>query len=111
MPDVVQNQSKADTPNENEKVEDSVSKESPPTTENIPEATTVPPEQSPTGENNAPAEAASEPSAPEESAIVGVKACDDARYRKYFKMLQFGVPAPAVKLKMKAEGFDPDVLE
>lgn len=41
----------------------------------------------------------------------GVKASDDTRYRKYFKMLQFGVPAPAVKLKMQAEGFDPNVLE
>lgn len=43
--------------------------------------------------------------------ISGVKACDDTRYRKYFKMLQFGVPAPAVKLKMANEGFDPNVLE
>lgn len=43
--------------------------------------------------------------------ISGVKACDDTRYRKYFKMLQFGVPAPAVKLKMANEGFDSNVLE
>ncbi|XP_031619327.1 WASH complex subunit 3 [Contarinia nasturtii] len=41
----------------------------------------------------------------------GVKASDDTRYRKYFKMLQFGVPAPAVKLKMVNEGFDPNVLD
>lgn len=41
----------------------------------------------------------------------GVKACDDSRYRKYFKMVQFGVPPPAVKLKMQAEGFDPNILE
>lgn len=41
----------------------------------------------------------------------GVKAIEDARYRKYFKMLQVGVPAPAVKLKMTAEGVDPNVLE
>lgn len=41
----------------------------------------------------------------------GVKACDDTRYRKYFKMLQFGVPAQAVKLKIANEGFDPNVLE
>lgn len=41
----------------------------------------------------------------------GVKASDDTRYRKYFKMLQFGVPAPAVKLKMANEGFDQNVLE
>lgn len=43
--------------------------------------------------------------------ISGVKASDDTRYRKYFKMLQFGVPAPAVKLKMANEGFDSNVLE
>lgn len=42
---------------------------------------------------------------------VGVKACEDARYRKFFKMVQFGVPPPAVKLKMNAEGVDPNVLE
>ncbi|XP_055295882.1 WASH complex subunit 3 [Sitodiplosis mosellana] len=41
----------------------------------------------------------------------GAKASDDTRYRKYFKMLQFGVPAPAVKLKMANEGFDPNVLD
>lgn len=43
--------------------------------------------------------------------IVGVKACEDARYRKYFKMMQFGVPMAAVKLKVSAEGFDSSVLE
>lgn len=41
----------------------------------------------------------------------GVRASDDTRYRKFFKMLQFGVPAPAVKLKMQTEGFDPSILE
>lgn len=43
--------------------------------------------------------------------ITGVKACDDTRYRKYFKMLQFGVPAPAVKLKMANEGLDSNILK
>lgn len=47
----------------------------------------------------------------EQDCVEGVKACDDARYRKYFKMLQFGVPPPAVKMKMQNEGFDPNVLE
>lgn len=42
---------------------------------------------------------------------IGVKACEDIRYRKYFKMMQFGVPAAAVKLKMAAEGFIPNILE
>lgn len=43
--------------------------------------------------------------------VKGVKVSEDARYKKYFKMLQFGVPAPAVKLKMKAEGVDGSFLE
>lgn len=42
---------------------------------------------------------------------IGVKACEDIRYKKYFKMTQFGVPAPAVKLKMEAEGIDSSLLE
>lgn len=32
-------------------------------------------------------------------------------YQKYFKMVNFGVPKPAVKLKMNQEGLDPDLLE
>lgn len=52
-----------------------------------------------------------ENTADEQDNLSGVKACDDTRYRKYFKMLQFGVPPPAVKIKIKNEGFDPDVLE
>lgn len=47
---------------------------------------------------------------PSESVTV-VKACEDIRYKKYFKMVQFGVPAPAVKQKMEAEGFDSSILE
>lgn len=35
----------------------------------------------------------------------------DPRYAKYFKMVQFGVPAQAVKLKIKQEGLDPLMLE
>ncbi|XP_046417912.1 WASH complex subunit 3 isoform X1 [Neodiprion fabricii] len=35
----------------------------------------------------------------------------DPRYAKFFKMLQFGVPAQAVKLKMKQEGLDPLLLD
>lgn len=49
-----------------------------------------------------------------ESIIVpksGPKASEDVRYKKYFKMLQFGVPAPAVKLKMDADGLDSRLLE
>jgi WASH complex subunit CCDC53 len=36
---------------------------------------------------------------------------DDARFSKYFKMLNMGVPKAAVKMKMGAEGLDPDVLD
>ena len=35
----------------------------------------------------------------------------DPRYVKYFKMLHFGVPKPAVKLKMEQEGLDSSLLE
>lgn len=45
------------------------------------------------------------------TATSGVKASEDVRYKKYFKMLQFGVPPPAVKLKMVADGLDAQFLE
>lgn len=41
----------------------------------------------------------------------GPKACEDARFVRFFKMVQFGVPPAAVKLKMEMEGVDPCVLE
>ncbi|EDW76173.1 uncharacterized protein Dwil_GK15316 [Drosophila willistoni] len=47
----------------------------------------------------------------EVSPPVGVRACDDIRYRKFFKMLQVGVPAPAVKQKMQTEGLEPQILD
>lgn len=43
--------------------------------------------------------------------INGVRVCDDTRFKKYFSMKQFGVPAPAVKLKMEADGLDSTLLE
>ncbi|KAK5643264.1 hypothetical protein RI129_007109 [Pyrocoelia pectoralis] len=46
-----------------------------------------------------------------ESLKESVKASDDPRYQKFFKMLQFGVPAQAVKNKMLVEGFDPNILD
>lgn len=52
-----------------------------------------------------------EQAVPIETTVDGVKTCDDIRYKKYFKMIQFGVPATAVKLKMDAEGIDPTLLE
>ncbi|XP_072381083.1 WASH complex subunit 3 [Diabrotica undecimpunctata] len=41
----------------------------------------------------------------------GIAAKDDPRFKKFFKMVQFGVPEPAVKLKMKNEGIDPSILD
>lgn len=38
-------------------------------------------------------------------------ASKDPRYEKYFKMVHFGVPKQAVKLKMEQEGLDASVLE
>lgn len=58
-------------------------------------------------DNNIPIE--SESAIPQTT--LGPKACEDVRYRKYFKMLQFGVLAPAVKLKMVADGLDARLLE
>lgn len=41
----------------------------------------------------------------------GPRACEDERFIRFFKMVQFGVPLPAVKQKMATEGLDPSVLE
>jgi WASH complex subunit CCDC53 len=38
-------------------------------------------------------------------------ASQDPRYARFFRMVHVGVPAQAVKLKMKQEGLDPSVLE
>lgn len=46
-----------------------------------------------------------------ETIVKGIKITEDVRYRKYFKMLQMGVPAAAVKMKMQIEGFDGTMLE
>lgn len=35
----------------------------------------------------------------------------DPNYTKFFKMVQFGVPPQAVKLKMQSEGLNPNFLE
>lgn len=41
----------------------------------------------------------------------GIRICEDERYKKYFKMVQVGVPAAAVRIKIEAEGLDPTALE
>ncbi|KAJ3657951.1 hypothetical protein Zmor_009726 [Zophobas morio] len=43
--------------------------------------------------------------------VVEVDLSIDPRYQKFFKMLQFGVPPAAVKLKMQSEGVDPNILD
>ncbi|XP_043650164.1 WASH complex subunit 3 [Drosophila teissieri] len=60
----------------------------------------LPPTESPTP---------AEPECPPEP--IGVRACEDLRYRKFFKMVQVGVPAPAVKQKMQSEGLEPRILD
>eukprot|EP00099_Drosophila_melanogaster_P018160 NP_609178.1 Coiled-coil domain containing 53 [Drosophila melanogaster] len=67
------------------------------------EASMVDTTEPPTTENP------TEPELPPES--VGVRACEDQRYRKFFKMVQVGVPAPAVKQKMQSEGLEPRILD
>lgn len=46
-----------------------------------------------------------------EEHVKGIKITEDIRYKKYFKMMQMGVPAAAVKIKMQIEGFDGNLLE
>ncbi|XP_064537683.1 WASH complex subunit 3 [Drosophila montana] len=48
---------------------------------------------------------------PTEVEVKGVKVCEDIHYKKFFKMLHVGVPAPAVKIKMQTEGLDPHLLD
>ncbi|XP_044255730.1 WASH complex subunit 3 [Tribolium madens] len=43
--------------------------------------------------------------------IVEPDLTSDPRYQRFFKMLQFGVPPAAVKLKMQSEGIDPSILD
>lgn len=39
-----------------------------------------------------------------------MSAREDPTYKRFFKMLQVGVPEPAVRLKMQAEGLNPNIL-
>lgn len=40
----------------------------------------------------------------------GIPAKEDPVFKRFFRMLHVGVPEPAVKLKMQAEGLDPEIL-
>lgn len=42
---------------------------------------------------------------------IKIKVCKHAIYGKYFRMIAFGVPMDAVKLKMQTHGLDPSILE
>lgn len=40
-----------------------------------------------------------------------IKISESFQYKKFFKMIKFGVSAQAVKLKMQSEGFDSEKLD
>lgn len=42
---------------------------------------------------------------------VQVQAQDDYRYKKFFKMIRYGVHLQAVKDKLAMEGLDPNIIE
>lgn len=46
-----------------------------------------------------------------DNSIKGIKITEHDSYKKFFKMLQVGVPAQAIKMKMQVEGLDPNILE
>lgn len=46
-----------------------------------------------------------------DNSLKGMKVSEHETYRKFFKMLQVGVPAQAIKMKMQVEGLDPTMLE
>mmetsp|Transcript_28829 Transcript_28829/g.50736 ORF Transcript_28829/g.50736 Transcript_28829/m.50736 type:complete len:433 (+) Transcript_28829:201-1499(+) len=67
-----------------------------------------PPPGSAPGAPAAPAPAAA---APPPAVEAGPKLKDDPRFVKYFRMVKLGVPPPVVEMKMKTEGFDPQILQ
>lgn len=50
-------------------------------------------------------------STPQQSDNNLIKISESAVYRKYFKMLKYGILPPAVKQKMNGEGLDGDLLD
>uniref|UniRef100_A0A0A1XAI0 WASH complex subunit CCDC53 homolog n=1 Tax=Zeugodacus cucurbitae TaxID=28588 RepID=A0A0A1XAI0_ZEUCU len=82
-------------------------------TEEVANDTAEKTENKPTGGDTA-TDSSTEVAAPTADATpepTGVRACEDVRFKKFFKMVQFGVPAGAVKIKMQAEGVEPSVLD
>lgn len=70
----------------------------------------APVETPPVPETNsaAPEQEATNPTA-EETPQMTVS--QDPRYARFFKMIQVGVPVPAVKIKVAADGLNPDLLD
>ncbi|KAL1505246.1 hypothetical protein ABEB36_004853 [Hypothenemus hampei] len=46
----------------------------------------------------------------EHTQSIGIKASEDPRFTKFFKMLRFGVKEEAVKYKMQSAGLNPNIL-
>lgn len=40
-----------------------------------------------------------------------INVCDSSKYKKYFKMLKYGIARTAVKIKMTSEGLDDTILD
>ncbi|KAL4233070.1 WASH complex subunit [Mactra antiquata] len=78
-------------------------------------APNAPPAPPPPGGAPDQTSAASGPPAPPEEVVEEQKAANpvskDPRYMRFFKMVQVGVPETAVKLKMSAEGLNPNLLD
>ncbi|XP_060595148.1 WASH complex subunit 3-like [Ruditapes philippinarum] len=62
-----------------------------------------PPAEQPTGDNA--------PPPPQPEPVASNPVSQDPRFVKYFKMVKMGVPESAVKMKMSAEGLNPDLLD
>lgn len=72
----------------------------------------APPAPPPPGAPAPPAaESAAPPPPPVEEEKPSNPVSKDPRYMKYFKMVQVGVPEQVVKMKMSAEGVNPDILD
>ncbi|XP_046388484.1 WASH complex subunit 3 [Ischnura elegans] len=79
--------------------------------ENTAQKETLPPVE--TVKDSESVDPAPPPVPPQEAVSVntGPTVRQDPRYAKFFKMVHFGVPPQAVKLKMEQEGLDPNYLD
>ncbi|KAH9525088.1 WASH complex subunit 3 [Bulinus truncatus] len=79
--------------------------------ENTTVSTSAPAPSSVTANPQPPVQNDAPPPPPPEETKPTNTVSQDPRYIKFFKMLQFGVPPPAVKGKMAMEGLNPDLLD